>query len=173
MKERNLKESFKFSTKDIALMGVLIATEVVLSRFLSISLWNLKIGFAFVPVVIAAIRLGPIKAGTVAALGDFIGAMLFPIGQYFPGFTFTAFLMGITHGIFLYEKRTTSRIITGVLINQLIFSLLLNSYWISVLYGAPYKELLATRIFQTAILVPVQIAVISILNKSAAKILMA
>ena len=83
MKERNLKESFKFSTKDIALMGVLIATEVVLSRFLSISLWNLKIGFAFVPVVIAAIRLGPIKSGIVAALADFVGATLFPIGPYF------------------------------------------------------------------------------------------
>ncbi|NLW41637.1 MAG: folate family ECF transporter S component [Tissierellia bacterium] len=173
MNERNLRESFRFTTKDVVLMGILIATEVVLSRFLSLSLWNIKIGFAFVPVVIAAIKLGPIKAGTVAALGDFVGAMLFPIGQYFPGFTFTAFLMGMTHGIFLYEKQTTSRIITGVLINQLIFSLLLNTLWISILYGAPYQAVLVSRLVQTAILVPVQIAVISILNKSASRVLMA
>jgi ECF transporter S component (folate family) len=173
MNERNLRESFRFTTKDVVLMGILIATEVVLSRFLSLSLWNIKIGFAFVPVVIAAIKLGPIKAGTVAALGDFVGAMLFPIGQYLPGFTFTAFLMGMTHGIFLYEKQTTSRIITGVLINQLIFSLLLNTLWISILYGAPYQAVLVSRLVQTAILVPVQIAVISILNKSASRVLMA
>ena len=173
MNERNLRESFRFTTKDVVLMGILIATEVVLSRFLSLSLWNIKIGFAFVPVVIAAFKLGPIKAGTVAALGDFVGAMLFPIGQYFPGFTFTAFLMGMTHGIFLYEKQTTSRIITGVLINQLIFSLLLNTLWISILYGAPYQAVLVSRLVQTAILVPVQIAVISILNKSASRVLMA
>lgn len=173
MNERNLRESFRFTTKDVVLMGILIATEVVLSRFLSLSLWNIKIGFAFVPVVIAAIKLGPIKAGTVAALGDFVGAMLFPIGQYFPGFTFIAFLMGMTHGIFLYEKQTTSRIITGVLINQLIFSLLLNTLWISILYGAPYQAVLVSRLVQTAILVPVQIAVISILNKSASRVLMA
>jgi ECF transporter S component (folate family) len=173
MNERNLRESFRFTTKDVVLMGILIATEVVLSRFLSLSLWNIKIGFAFVPVVIAAIKLGPIKAGTVAALGDFVGAMLFPIGQYFPGFTFTAFLMGMTHGIFLYEKQTTSRIITGVLINQLIFSLLLNTLWISILYGAPYQAVLVSRLVQTAILVPVQIVVISILNKSASRVLMA
>jgi ECF transporter S component (folate family) len=173
MNERNLRESFRFTTKDVVLMGILIATEVVLSRFLSLSLWNIKIGFEFVPVVIAAIKLGPIKAGTVAALGDFVGAMLFPIGQYFPGFTFTAFLMGMTHGIFLYEKQTTSRIITGVLINQLIFSLLLNTLWISILYGAPYQAVLVSRLVQTAILVPVQIVVISILNKSASRVLMA
>lgn len=33
MKERDLRESFKFSTRDIALIGILIAAEIVLSRF--------------------------------------------------------------------------------------------------------------------------------------------
>ena len=34
-------------TRRICLIGVLIAANVVLSRLLSISLWNQKIGFGF------------------------------------------------------------------------------------------------------------------------------
>lgn len=171
MKERDFRESFKFSTKDIALMGILVAAEIVLSRFLSISLWNLKIGFAFIPVVIAGIKLGPIKAGTVGALSDFLGAILFPIGPYFPGFSFTAFLIGVTYGVFLYKKQDMKRVIIAVLINQLIFSLVLNTLWISILYGTPYRPVFISRILQVAIIAPVQILVISLLNKTAAKIL--
>ena len=86
----------------LTLMGLLTAVEIVLSRFLSISAWNTKIGFAFVPVVIAAILLGPYRAGIVAALADFLGAVLFPIGAYFPGFTLTAFFMGVIYGLLLH-----------------------------------------------------------------------
>lgn len=74
----------KISTKVLTTLGVLIATEVVLSRFLSINAWNIKIGFNFVPIAIAAILYGPIAAGAVAGIGDFLGAVLFPIGPY-PG----------------------------------------------------------------------------------------
>ena len=39
------------------------------SRFFSINAWNLKIGFAFVPVFAAAYLYGPLVAGLVGALG--------------------------------------------------------------------------------------------------------
>ncbi len=144
----------------LILLGVLTAMEVVLNRFLSIKTWDLKIGFSFVPVVVAALLYGPLGGGCVAALGDFIGAMLFPNGPFFPGFTLTALLTGIVFGLFLQKKQTPFGIILSVAINQLILSLLLNSYWISVLYGSPYVPLLGTRLIQCAILIPVQIAVI-------------
>ena len=91
----------KFTTRTLTLTALLTALEIVLSRFLSISAWNTKIGFAFVPVVIAALLLGPVWAGIAAALADFLGAVLFPVGPYFPGFTLTAFLMGAVYGLFL------------------------------------------------------------------------
>lgn len=167
--ERNLKNSSKFRTKDLALMGVLVAAEVVLSRFLSLAVWNLKIGFAFIPMAIAAIMLGPIKAGIVCALSDFVGAILFPIGQYFPGFTLTAFLTGFIFGVFLYEKQNITRIAIAVLINQLILGLSLNTLWISILYGAPYKAVFISRIPQVAIMIPVQILITNLLSKSVLK----
>ena len=82
----------KFNTKKLITLSVLVAMDVVLTRFLSINAWNTRIGFGFVPMVIAAMMYGPLSAGIVAALADFIGAILFPTGPYFPGFTFSVFL---------------------------------------------------------------------------------
>ncbi len=156
----------KLSTKTLATLSMLIALEVVLSRFLSISTWNIKIGFSFVPIVAAAILLGPVYAGTAAALADVIGALLFPIGSYFPGFTLTAFLTGLVFGLFLHKRQSFPRIIGAVAVNQLLFSLLLNTLWISILYGSPYVPLLGTRAFQCALLSAVQLIVIPILART-------
>lgn len=157
--------SRKSALRMLVLLAMLTAMEIVLSRFLSINAWNLKIGFSFVPIVIAAILYGPIGGMCVAALGDFVGAILFPIGPYFPGFTLTALLTGLVFVLFLFKKKEKTKwyavgVILSVLINQLVFSLLLNTYWISVLYGNPYFATLLSRIPQCAILIPVQIAMI-------------
>ena len=155
----------KFSPKYIAYIGLLTALEIILSRFLSFNVWNMKIGFNFVPIVIGAMLFGPLAGGIIAALGDFLGAILFPIGAYFPGFTLTAFLTGMVFGLFLYKKPTILKTVGAVAVNQLVLSLLLNTLWISILYGSPYLPLLVTRLVQCAILIPVQIVVIIILNK--------
>ena len=146
----------QINPRNITIIAMLAAMEVVLSRFLSINAWDLKIGFNFIPIVVAAMMFGPVCAGLVAALGDLIGALLFPIGAYFPGFTATAFITGVVFGLFLYKKQSYLRALIAVLINQLILGLLVNSYWISVLYGSPYLPLLYTRLIQCAILIPVQ-----------------
>ena len=137
-------------------LAILVAMEIVLSRFLSINAWNIKIGFNFVPVVIAAMLYGPIGGAVVAALGDLLGALLFPIGAFFPGFTLTACLTGLVFGFFLHKSQTLPRIGGAVLINQGILSLCLNTLWISILYGSPYGPLFITRIVQTLILIAVQ-----------------
>ena len=149
----------------IVMAGVLIALHVILSRFCSINAWNLKIGFAIVPIFIAACFYGPVFAGVVGALGDFMGAILFPIGAYFPGFTLTCFLTGILLGALLHKKRNLPRILCAVLINELILGLLLNTTWISILYGSPFVPLVATRVIQCAIMIPVECVVLYALSK--------
>lgn len=153
----------KITTKTLCIMGLLIALEIILSRFLSISAWNIKIGFSFVPIVVAALLLGPVYAGVAAALADFIGAVLFPIGAFFPGFTLTAFLTGLVFGLFLYRKQSFPRILGAVAVNQLILSLLLNTLWISVLYGSPFLPLLVTRLVQCAVLSAVQLVTVQLI----------
>ena len=122
----------KLNTRTIVMAGLLVALHIILSRFFSINAWNLKIGFAFVPVFAAAYLYGPLVAGLVGALGDFIGAILFPIGPYFPGFTLTCFLTGLTFGLLLHKQQTPLRIAGAVAVNQLLLGLLLNTYWITV-----------------------------------------
>ena len=153
----------KFTTRNISMMGLLIALEIVLSRFLSISTPYTKIGFAFVPVAIAGILLGPLGAGIVGALADFLGAVLFPIGAYFPGFTLTAFLMGLCYGVFLKENQKFWRVLAAVAVHQLVLSLLLNTLWLSIMNGAPYWPLMLSRVPQCVILFAVQLAVIQAL----------
>ena len=153
----------KFNTKKLITLSVLVAMDVVLTRFLSINAWNTRIGFGFVPMVIAAMMYGPLSAGIVATLADFIGAILFPTGPYFPGFTFSVFLMGIVFGLFLYKDRSFWRVVVSVLITQFVISLFLTTYWISFLYGANYKALLATRVVQSAIISAAQIIVIPLM----------
>ena len=150
----------------LATLSVLIAMEIVLSRFLSISAWNTKIGFSFVPIVIAAMLYGPIAGGIVGALGDFIGAVLFPIGAYFPGFTLTAFLTGAVFGLFLYKQCSIPKVLAAVTINQCILSLCLNTLWISILYGSPYGALFVSRVPQTVILFAVQAVMIVAISKA-------
>ena len=156
----------RIPVRTIVYLGVLTALEIVLSRFLSLNAWNLKIGFSFVPVALAGMLFGPLAGGIVGALGDFLGAVLFPIGPYFPGFTLTAFLTGVVFGLFLRKKRTALSVLGSVAVNQLLLSLLLNTLWISVLYGSPYVPLLTTRVVQCAILAPVQFVVLLLLGKA-------
>ncbi len=154
----------KFSTTHrIIIMALLMAISIILSRFLSIAAWNLKIGFAFLPIALAGMLLGPIPAAVVAALADFLGAILFPIGPFFPGFTLTAFLTGILFGLFLHKKADMKNIILASLSTQLFCSLLLNTYWISVISGASFWALLPTRILQTCVMIVFQIILIRIL----------
>lgn len=158
--------TYRLNARTVSLLGVLIAMEIVLSRFLSIHTWNMKIGFAFVPIVLAAMLFGAVEAGLVAAIGDIIGAMLFPVGPYFPGFTVTAFFTGIVFACFLKKKVSVVSVVLAVLLTQAAGSLLLNTFWISMLYGSPFKPLLITRVYQTAVMSAVQIAVILILGKN-------
>lgn len=149
----------------IVYLGILTALEIVLDRFLSVQAWNIKIGFSFLPIAAAGMLFGPLAGAVVAALGDFLGAVLFPIGPYFPGFTLTAALTGLTFGLFLRKRRSVLRTLAAVSVNMLLLSFLLNSLWISILYGTPFSTLLAVRAVQCAVLGPVQFLVLILLGR--------
>ena len=148
------------TTQKLIVMALLVATNVVLSRFLSIATQENKIGFAFIPVAIGAVILGPIGGGIVGALGDFIGAILFPIGVYFPGFTVSAFLSGWIYGKLLKKNQSHLRIILAASISEIVCSLLLNSLWISLIYEIPYWGSVSMRILQVLIMIIVEYVVL-------------
>ena len=150
----------------LAVLSLLVAMNVIFARFLSVSAWNVRIGFSFLPLAVGGMLYGAVAGGVVGALGDLIGAFVFPSGPYFPGFTLTAFLTGAIFGLCLHKKQGLWNILLAVLLNQLLCSMLLNSLWISVVYGSPFLPLLATRAVQCAIVAPVQLVTLWLLAKA-------
>ena len=65
----------------------------------------------------------------------------------------------------LLHQRLGSEDRLPVLLHQLVLGLLINSFWISVLYSAPYVPLLGTRVLQCAVLAPVEFLTIGILAR--------
>ena len=90
---------------------------------------------------------------------------MFPIAPFFPGYTLTAFLGGLTWGFFLYKKQSRLRLLGAVAVRQVILSTLLNTYWISFTYGSPYFPLLATRLVQMVIMSILEYVIIGILMR--------
>ena len=167
-----LKEYVFIDTQSMIIMGLLIAVEIILTRFVSIQAWNLRIGFGFLPIAVAGMMLGPVRAGIMAAMADFLGAILFPAGIFFPGFTLTALLVGIVYGIFLYKKTNLWRMVIAIVIHQCILSLFGNTLWLSILYGSPYWPLFTTRILQTGIMLLIEgICLTAVCNKKVSRIL--
>ena len=166
------------SLRALIVCALLIAMYVVLDRFVSIKTPGWKIGFSFVAPALAAILFGPIGGAVVYALGDLIGALLFPFGPYHPGFTACAALMGVLLGLFLNRTplaafghaftwpriRLFPNIVPPVLLNCLVLGLLVNTFWVAQLYGSKtYLGWLIYRLPEYAILVPVQLLLLPIL----------
>lgn len=149
----------------IVMLAFFTALYVVLERFLSINMWNMRIGFAFVALAMSGMLYGPLAAGLVGAVGDILGMLLFPTGPYFPGFTLNAFLTGAVFGLFLHDTITVKRMIGAVAVNQLGLSLLLQTMWISITYGAPYAGLLPVRLTQCLVLIPIQLITLQVLAR--------
>lgn len=178
--------SGKITLRQLTVSALLIALDVVFSRVLAINTPLMKIGLGFAAVALSAMLYGPAWAALTAALGDLIGALLFPTGAYFPGFTATAALTGLIFGLFLYRReKSWLRAFLAALCNCLLVTLLLNTLMIAVFFrsspaelaGADFvrfmeltslKALLAARIPQFFIMLAVQTLVLAALQASPA-----
>lgn len=141
--------------------ALLVAIEIIISRFLGIATPIVKISFSFIPLSILAVMYGPVYSCVGAGLADFIGAILFPIGPYFPGYTVTAALTGLTYGLFLYKRKNSwVNIIAAVLVINLFWRLGLNSVWISMTTGKAMPAIMATRLIKTFITMPIEVILV-------------
>ncbi len=160
--------------KKLCRLAVLIALQIVLSRFLSPTIGeSFKLGFGFLAIMLAGALEGYLGGVIVASVSDVLGAILFPKGSFFIGYTLTAALTGLILGAFLYSPKKTvplGRIIIAYVINALLVTLALNTACIAFQYGwllsatkgikqviSRFFVYLPKRALEAVIMLPVQV----------------
>ncbi len=157
----------KITTKKIAICAILIAFDVIFTRVLALNTPLMKLGVGFAAVMVCGMLYGAGWAALCAALGDLTGALLFPTGAYFPGFTVTAAIGGAILGAALYKKRPgLGGCFLTALANCLVVTLLLNTLMISLVFGPPLGPLFVTRLGQFGVMLAVQTLVLYALTRS-------
>jgi len=180
------------STKRIVLSAVLIALNIILTRLLAVNTQYLKINFSFVVLVVAALYLGPVYAGVVNMIEDLIGPFVVAVGSFNPAFTITAFLRGLSYGLFLHPaspvykgltsfgrnlarafrvqegKRDTFALffvsfVAGLVIN-LVFSLVANTVILHYYFDIPYAVLIPPRVINVALMIPLHTIMIPLIS---------
>ncbi len=163
---RKRKDFFMNKLKRILLCALFIASCVVLGRILSIRTSIITIGFSFVPIMLGAIILGPKYSVFIATISDIIGALLFPTGNYFVGFTITAFFTGLVYGLILYRKEFKIdkgfilRLIISTIIVTVLLNGILNTVWIIMISQSASKIVVPIRVLKQLIMAPIKIVTI-------------
>jgi ECF transporter S component (folate family) len=149
-------------TKKLALAGLLLAVLILFERFIAIEVLLLRVSFAYIPYMLAGWLLGPVWAGLIGVLGDFLGMLLMPKSSFFAGFTLNALLTGGIYGIFLYNKPFDKilwvRLVVTLLAIHLCIHLGLTTLWLSIMYKKAFFVIITGRLIANVIELPVEFA---------------
>lgn len=158
--------------KIIIICALLLASAVVINRFLSINTSIVSIGFTFVPLMLAGIILGWKYSLIIAALTDLIGALLFPFGAYFVGYTISCALTGLVYGLLLYrkgdfvcDKKFMIRLIIAILIVCIFINGGLNTLWLVLTSKKAFLAILPTRVIKQLLMIPIMFVTMVSLTK--------
>lgn len=148
--------------------ALLIALSIIATRFLSIQTPIVRIGFGGVPIILAGLLFGPGWGFAVGALADLIGFFAFPTGAYFPGFTLSSGLAGAIAPLLLREDRNCSfwKLLLAITISRIITSLVLGTYWVTILTGKTAWVLLPQRIINQVVNIPLTTMIVFALRKA-------
>ena len=147
----------------IVCVALLVALNIIFTRFLSITTPILRIGFGFIPVAIASIAFGPFWGAVCGAVGDVLGMALWPSGEFTLGFTITAALSGIVFGLLLHGRYSLKRVILASVIVCVLLNLCLDTFWLSILMDKAYFVMLPVRIVKCVLNIPIYTVIIHIL----------
>lgn len=155
--------------------AMLIALSILLTRlfagnFLVLGVPAARFSLGFLPIMLSGVLLGPGWGAAVGLIADVLGFFMFPNGVYFPPIATTSMLAGFLPGlIILLWGRKSRRIRTlciwlSVAAVQIFGSLLLQTYWLSLLYGKGFVALIGPRAVISLVLIPVYALLIQLIS---------
>lgn len=165
----------KLDARAAANLGLLTAVSIVLTRVFGVVLpvagvGALRLSFGEVPIILAGVLFGPGGGAITGVAADGIGYLINAHGgPYFPGFTLTAALTGLIPGLFLFRRRsglTVGQVALVVLITDLLTGVLLNTLWLTIMYGQGFFVLLPMRLLARLATLPVYTATVYFANRA-------
>ena len=150
----------------IILTAVLIAMNILLERLPAFKSVSNHMSLSIITTGFSAVYLGIPYTVALTTLGDLLGALILPFGDYNPFFTLTNAVSGLIVALFLSKRATMPRICIGVAVNKIVCTLLLNSLLIACYYSGgifAFPAVMVGRIPQTLIMTATEIAVLLVL----------
>ena len=140
----------QITPKRLSLMAMLIALQIVLSKFLMIQLTgSIRLSIDSVPILLSGIWFGPLAGGIVGLLSDLLGTLLFPTaGMYYPPLTVAFLLAGVCAGVLSKLLKTKNQLLRAAFIvipSEIAGSFLWKSFALSMLLDVPFFGMLAAR----------------------------
>lgn len=145
-------------------VALLVAMQIVLTRVFRIETPIVRVSFSFIPIAVSGMLFGPWITGISQIAADLIGITMFPSpGGFFPGFTLSAFCVGVIYGWFLKDDISVKNIVISTLLITVFVNLGLNTLWVSIMTKTSFFVLLPTRLVSNAVLTAVKIVVLPLL----------
>jgi ECF transporter S component (folate family) len=155
------------SVSGLVTCALIVAVYVVLNFMSIYVLPEIKLTFAFLALAVLAVRFGPVIAALAGGAADVIAFYIRPMGSFAPGITLSVMLSAFVFGLFLYRtKLELWRIIVSRTIINVFLHTLLNTYWLSLLYGKGYFAMLHARALKNLVLLPIEIFLIFVVLKA-------
>ncbi|MCH3904716.1 MAG: folate family ECF transporter S component [Lactobacillus sp.] len=138
--------------QQLVFLGILVAINIVFQRF-SFGPATVKVGLGFLGSMLLAYFYGPWWGSLGAAATDLLSSAIFgQEGGFFLGFTFSAMLAVFIYGWFLYQKPIKLwRIAAATILVTIFVNMLLNTYWLHLMYGLNLKAAFAQRLLKELI----------------------
>lgn len=125
---------------------------------------NLYITAGFLPNALGSMIYGPVLAILSAIVSDTLGALLFPVGAYFPPFALVEIAGSLLFALFLYRAPISVwRVAASKLSVNVICNILLTPIFLSWMQGTAVVITSLPRIAKNVLLFPLEAVLLTLL----------
>ena len=160
----------KNTTRTVVLTAMLVALQVVFSKFLMIQVTpSIRFSIDSVPIQLAGLWLGPVAGAAVGFVADMAGTILFPTaGAWYPPLTLGFVMIGLVAGLFrgfVLKKPSLWRAALAVALAEAVGSLFFKTQALAWLRGIPFSVQFAARLLPVIINTVLDALIVFALNR--------
>ena len=154
------------SLRKLVLASILVAMQIVLSRYIGVQSQFFQSSFGFVPIACASALLGPLWGSVVAFIADFIGVTIAGTGAYFPLFGVKEILYALIFAAFLYKRKPSAiKAALCVVVQTVFVAIPLTPLWLYIYFSMlgttkAFSVIFMSKITASLIELPIKAAVL-------------